>query len=415
MRLLALPSAAAAAFAALALAAGCSSSAPSGSSTASGDDAGADSGASLQTVHFEMKADVPAGAEMFKCQFVSLPDVAGWMVAGKHSYTPGSHHLLLYTTDLTAIPAGGGQVQDCYEGTNNSLMSHVRGVLYGGQTPTGGEQLPPGVGLRTTAGQVLLFQVHYLNAAAADLHAQVDVDLTLDTGSDITTNAGILFFYDPFIDVPPGSTAKAAMRCTIPEDITLIGAQSHYHARGTGYGAYLDPSANQLATAPFYTSTSWSSPSSLTTSMPIKAGSHLRFECDYDNTNGTQEYFQGPSAANNEMCMFVGTYYPDMGQLADYCLTGPDMFGTGSATCAESMTCIASCGSSSLGPGASPCLQKCVVQSCPKASTSLIPLLECVKNSCSMQCGGTMSSACTSCVASSCGSQWTACQQQSCN
>lgn len=414
MRLPALPSAAVAAFAALALAAGCSSS-TSGSPAATGDDAGADSGASLQTVHFAMQADVSAGAEMFKCQFVSLPAAAGWMVAGKHSYTPGSHHLLMYTTDLTSIPAGGDQVQDCYEGTNNNIMSHVRGVLYGGQTPTGGEQLPPGVGLRTTASQVLLFQVHYLNAGATNLHAQVDVDLTIDEGSDITTNAGILFFYDPFIDVPPGATAKASMRCTIPEDITLVGAASHYHARGTGYGAYIDPTADQLATTPFYTSTSWSSPNQLSTSMPIKAGSRIRFECQYDNANGTQEYFQGPSAANNEMCMFIGTYYPDMGQLADYCLTGPDMFGTGSASCADTMTCISSCGKVSLGTSVSPCMQKCVVQSCPKASTSLIPLLECVKNSCSTQCSGTTASACTSCVASSCGSQWTACQQQSCN
>jgi hypothetical protein len=401
----------------VAIAAGCSSS---NSASSSGDDAG-DAGSNLTTVHFEMQADVPAGGEMFKCQFVTLPDAPAYMVAGQHSYKPGSHHLLMYTTDLTSIPAGGDQLQDCYEGTNNTIMSHIRGVLYGGQTPTGSEQMPPGVGMRTTANQVLLFQTHYLNAGATTLHATVDVDLTLDEGSDITTNAGILFFYDPFIDVPPGATAKASMRCLIPNDITLISGVSHYHARGNGYGAYLDPAVDQLATTPFYTTTSWSSPNALTTNMAIKAGSRIRFECDYDNTTGTQEYVQGPSAATNEMCMFIGTYYPDMGQITDLCGSGPDMFGTGTATCSATMTCLQSCppsgssGSSGSPIDVSPCAQKCFVQSCPKASTTLLPFVQCVQNKCSTQCNGTSSATCQSCVTTNCPNETSACLSATCN
>src|ERR1700722_13514397 len=119
------------AFAALALASavGCSSASnPSPPASASGgDDAGnGDSGSTnpnLATVHFQTQATVPAGGEIFDCQYVQLPNVEEWLVAAQHDYTPGSHHILLYTTALTTIPTGGGQVQDCYEGTGNNIMS----------------------------------------------------------------------------------------------------------------------------------------------------------------------------------------------------------------------------------------------------------------------------------------------------
>jgi len=398
------------AFCALALAAGCSSAS---SSSSAGDDGGveAPAGSNLQTVSFQMKDTVAAGQEVFKCQLVTLPNVNAWMVHGEHDYTPGSHHMLLFTTDYTSIPTGADQVQDCYEGASSNVMSHIRGLIYGGQTPTGSEQFPPGVGLVTSPNQILLFQVHYLNSTSAPLDAEVNVKLTLDSGTDVTTNAGVLFFYDPFIDVPAGAKAKASMRCLIPRDITLLSAQSHYHARGVGYSAFLDADATHLAPSPFYTSASWSSPALMTMNTAVKGGSHIRFGCDYDNSTGTQEFFQGPSAATNEMCMFIGTYYPDLGALDDFCEAGPDYFGTGSATCGDTLSCASACGTPSLS---SDCMQKCVVQSCPLAATALVPLLKCEQSSCSSPCKNTASSECTTCLKTSCASTYTGCTSQAC-
>ncbi|HEY8042117.1 MAG TPA: hypothetical protein VIF15_20075, partial [Polyangiaceae bacterium] len=315
----------------------------------------------------------------------------------------------------------GDQVVDCNEGAaGTSIMSHARGVLYGGQTPVGNETLPQGIGLRTSASEVLIFQVHYLNASASDLAATVNASLTLDSNpADITTQAGLIFFYDPFIDVPPGATAKATMRCPIPSDITLLYGSSHYHARGSNYGAYLDTAGSPPSTTPFYTSNSWSSPPNQQMQLKVAAGTRLRFECDYDNTSGTLEYFQGPSAQTNEMCMFIGLYYPEMGQPADFCISDQDMFGNGTAKCSDTLTCLQACGGKlsvgGLGGSLPPCEQKCFVQSCPTATAPLMPLVSCIKSSCSTQCDGTSASACSACVGSSCGSQYTTCSSHTCN
>jgi hypothetical protein len=402
----------------IAFAAACSSS--HSSSAAPSGDAGFDAG-DLTVANFQMAVTVPAGDELFKCQLVTLPAVTGWMVKGEHDYTPGSHHLLLYTTDLTSIPAGGDQVQDCY-GTadaSTNIMSYTRGVLYAGQTPSGGETMPPGIGLPTTSSQILLFQVHYLNATANSLNAQVNVNLYIDTKNDITTNAGIFFFYDPFIDVPSGATAKASMRCLIPDDATLIYASSHYHARGVNYGAYIDPSVTQLGTTAFYTSDSWTSPPNQMMSMAIPGGSRIRFECDYDNSAGTQDYYAGQSALTNEMCMFIGTYYPAMLDTVNYCITSPDMFGNGTANCGATYSCLQSCGKLTLGSlgggGVSDCEQTCMVNSCPTASGPLVPIIDCVEETCTTCKTDLSSSGCQSCLASNCGGQMSACQAHTCN
>ena len=254
--------------------------------------------------------------------------------------------------------------------------------------------MPAGVGLELPPGSVLLMQTHYLNATMGTLDSHAEVTFTLSDGKDITQHAGVFFFYDPFIDVPPNAdSARAQMRCLIPSDVTLLSGVSHYHRRGNDYAAYLDPPSAPLADTPFYTSTSWDNPVPLSTSMPIAAGTRLRFSCDYDNSGGPSEYFQGPSAQNNEMCIFSGAYYPALTNDDDLCKTSPDMFGTGQSTCNDMLTCVHACPAGTqptdLGGGnaaVDPCWQKCFVQSCPGSSGKLLALSACTAAHCVTEC-----------------------------
>jgi hypothetical protein len=307
-------------------------------------------------------------------------------------------------------------------------MSTLTGVVYPAATPQGEITMPEGVGLPFSANEVLLFQVHYLNATSEPLNPQVYVHLDTQT-TPVKQNAGVLFFYDPFIYVPEGALATASLRCPIPSNITVFSEGSHYHARGVNYQAYLDPPSGPPATTPFYTSNNWASPTIQLDTMQVSAGSYIRYYCDYDNIQGQQAYIQGQSAATNEMCMFIGLYYPAMPQSAEQCFNG-DEFGTGTATCSQTLSCLQACppeddaGASSGELGLvnyNACVQQCMVASCPSASDPLSTFLTCLQGPCASACRGgggggeDAGSGCTSCIASQCLSQYEACSSQTCN
>jgi hypothetical protein len=369
---------------------------------------------------FTMQLTVDAGTETTQCQFVTMPKGTSYAVSMHHEYTPGSHHMLLYRTDLTTIDPSLAGLQDCYEGGNGTIMSHVRGVLYGSQEPMGMSMLPAGVGFELQSQEVLLFQVHYLNATTGPLQSKVQV--TLHTVPDKQPNlAGVLFYYDPFIDVPPMSTATANARCTLPQNITLLGVFPHYHARGVGYRAFLDLPSQPAAADPFYTSTDWTHPAPWTGGpMTITQGTAIRWYCDYDNSSSGNEYFQGPSALTNEMCMFTGAYYPAMDAAQEGCFSSMSMFGSGTQACGATLNCFQACpqGTAPAGLGTSqggdvdPCWQKCFVQSCPSASDALLPELKCLGDNCKTECAA---GNCMTCAQQKCLSQSLACLNHVCN
>jgi hypothetical protein len=368
---------------------------------------------------FTMQLEIAAGTETTLCQFVKMPAGKAYVTSAHHEYTPGSHHMLLYRTDLTKIDAGMDQVQDCYEGGGGTIMSHVRGVIYGSQEPKGATMLPEGVGYQVASEEVLLLQVHYLNATAAPLRSTVTVSLHT-TPTPVAHLAGVLFFYDPFIDVPAGAMATANARCTLPKDITLLGVFPHYHARGVGYRAYLDLPSQPVAADPFYTSTDWNHPAEWTGGpMKLNAGTAIRWYCDYDNTAGSDEFFQGPSARTNEMCMFTGAYYPAMDAASEGCYSGMSMFGSGTATCGATLTCLQACPAGSaptkLGSGmgdVDPCWQKCFTQSCASASTPLLAQLNCLGANCAAECAA---GNCSTCAQQKCLTQSIDCLNATCN
>ncbi len=401
------------------------------SSKSSPPSAGAPAGPLPQgATTFTMSQSVAASSEAFRCQYVAMPPGDGFVVGGENQFTAGSHHLVVYSTDLTAIPPDHADVEDCYEG-DRSMMTHIRGVMYAATDANGGIQMPPGVGIPYKSGAILLFQNHFLNAGGQPVQATSQVYLATQS-SGVAQNADVLFYYDPYIEVPAGARASASMRCPIPKDITLVAFGSHYHSRGVSFRAYVDPPSGDPASTPFYTSTNWASPTIVTgQSLSVPAGSHLRYYCDYDNTQGNQEYIQGESATNNEMCMFIGLYYPAMTEVDDYCENG-DEVGTGTTSCVDTLDCLAACpsgGDLSENNGYSACTQRCMVQSCPGAAAPLSTVGACIQQKCAGPCGyGTADAgvsdaasdggapsasatndACKTCVTNNCAGEYTEC------
>jgi hypothetical protein len=396
--------------------AGCSSSSPD-AANGSPDASSPEGGSPFQhDLVVSMELTVAAGQELHQCQFVTLPtDTEVNVIRFAHRYSAGSHHFLVFATDLDAIPADLQGHYDCTNG-NEPIMQHARGVLYGGQTPEGESSLPDGVHFPMKAHQVLMLQAHYINTSREDIHAKVQAGFDVGPAGAAGVEAGFLIFYDPFIYVPPKATASSGIRCPGPkEDVTLIQAFTHYHQRGTGMRAWLDPDVATRSDVPFYETSDWEHPNNFSGPFKIPAGSYLRTRCDYVNPEAV-EVIQGPNAATSEMCVLAGLYYPKQTREFENCFN-LSVEGTGTEACGALIPCVQACPGGEApeytngGVNVGPCWEKCVATGCPQATDRLLALFTCVSNNCQIECN---TGSCEVCAASKCADTLSACSTHVC-
>lgn len=328
-----------------------------------------------QSLDYTFEATVEAGDEIQKCIFVTVPEDKGELAVGRmwHEYSPGSHHFLVYRTDLTEVPAGGDVLQDCDEA---NWMSNVRGVVYAAQETEGEFVVPKGVGQKFTPGEVILVQTHYLNTSPKALDARIDFHMGLIEPESVEQEAGVLFFYNPAIHVPPASKKSATLTCPIPNDITLAFASSHMHKRGVNFVAETsDPNA-AAALGPLFQTTEWSEPVPrvfpLEPPASIKGGTEITYTCEFDNPDAAT-IVQGGSADTNEMCMFVSMYWPRADSDVDFCRDG-SVSTTGTKSALETLSCLVGC----YGSGDDACNGACWDTACPKAPTALVDFFFCM-------------------------------------
>src|SRR5690349_1924054 len=96
-----------------------------GCSSSSDDESG--KGEDPNVVSFHADLNVAVGDETQQCKLVQMPADRGELAVSRihHEYTAGSHHFLLFRTNLTEIPEGRDVLAPCNEGTG-SWMRDVR-------------------------------------------------------------------------------------------------------------------------------------------------------------------------------------------------------------------------------------------------------------------------------------------------
>jgi hypothetical protein len=385
-------------------------------------DAGPDAGSSLapplagQGVQFEMQTTIAAGAEDERCKFVTASEDL-WVHQESIRYTPGSHHFILWNTTYSSIPTkdiNGNTVDtsgvfECPGGPPAAWnVDRYVGGSQAADAPNVLGALPDDVAIHIPAGSVLMMDLHVLNTSTAALPVTVQMNLDTIPASQVTQEAGVYFFYNPFIAIPPYSSAHARMSCPVTSAVTLTTAQTHMHKWGLGGTANLEDGTGTVVQK-LYTSATWSDPPVTQWSTPpmtLQAGQQIDYECNYQN-NGTTTIIQGLSAVTNEMCVFVGAYYPrdekfetcgttgqfsDQGSAATY-------IGTGTATCTATLECLQSAAQATT---AAP-FYTCMVDSCPGVATPLTEFIDC---DFSLPSGGSVTTVCASqindCIAATC-------------
>jgi hypothetical protein len=372
-----------------------------------------------QGLQLKMLSSVNAGQEIERCKFFQVP--AGGMNVNSAvvRYLTGSHHVLLYRTSYTSIPAAtkDGKVPvidengvfDCAEGA--AADWDVNGVVAGTQSmkAKNAATFPPGVAAKLAPGTVLLINTHYLNASSQPLVADVRVNLYTLPNEQVTQEGGFLFFYNPFIRVPARGTAQSRMRCTLPQDITLVSGQSHMHRRGVGYVAHVvDPSDGTLA--PIYESHDWENVpiTEWSPGMALSKGQSIDYTCHYQNAEDRQ-IAQG-GTTKDEMCMFLGNYYPRVPEL-ETCGTstaghGTTFIGTGTADGKTTIDCISKYAGSQETTAE---LYGCVQDSCPAIAEQVTGHLACQitapteRGACGAACKTGNGEACQACMQAACG------------
>ena len=366
-----------------------------------------------QGLQLKMVSTILPGHEIERCKFFQVPAGGLNVNSAVVRYVAGSHHVLLYRTSHTSIPTvtRNGQalavdengVFDCAEGA--AADWDVTGVVAGAQSPKAknAATFPPGVAAKLEAGSVLVINTHYLNASSKPLVAEARLNLYTLAEKDVVHEGGFLFFYNPFIRIPARSAAASRMMCTLSQDITLISAQSHMHRRGVGYVANLVEPAGGGSTQ-IYESHDWEDVpiAEWSPGMSLRKGQSIDYTCQFQNPEDRQVR-QG-ATTKDEMCMFLGTYYPRNEELESCGIStagaGATFIGTGTADGKTTLQCLNKYGGDE-DPGN---LYGCVQDSCAAIGVQVTAHLTCQitatgKNgTCEAACSGGNAEACGACM-----------------
>lgn len=389
---------------ALALAGGCSSSETgaggSGSSSSSTGSGSQDLAPPPEADGFQLAFDrtVSAGTEVHVCREFVVPGEGPVSLSRFETQVPqGMHHVLAYHTPKKASDVTS-DVFDCGD---------VPGPIFYEQSADGaGEQLPEGVGVVITGGEVVRLELHYLNVGQTDLEPTVKLNAWY-AKEPLTAEAGSFFMYDRDIAIPAHGSFTARMHCEIPSDITIVDILPHVHVHGVAQrmvvsgGDLSEPKA-------FVTTTGYNDQETrrFPDGLQIKAGQSLDFECDYDNATD-EDVVEGPSKEHNEMCMLLGDYYPRLDQAAEWCTqVGSGPLHDGTHTCKEAYTALQD------GNNLDFAAEQTMVEVCKGSNDAWNNLGNCGFNACSDVCPGPD---CSACAAQFCIDEYVACQAATCD
>jgi hypothetical protein len=373
-----------------------------------------------QGLQIKMTSTLEAGLETERCMFYRVPAEGLAVNRQEIRYTPGSHHVLLFKTPYTEIPTttvDGRTVDtqgvfDCGENgaTGDWEIAGVAGGAQSAAGPPGVDGLPSDTAFKIDGNSLLLVNTHYLNASDKPLVAEVYINLFTIPPEQVTREAGIFFFYNPFISVPAGSASVAREVCAVSKDVTLVNAQSHMHRRGVSYTAnLLDASGAQVQE--IYTSNTWEHvvAKQMNPALPLSAGQMIDFRCNYMN-NEDHTISQGRTT-RDEMCMFLGLYYPKDTKTELCSMTddwggrylAANWIGNGTVGGLQTAGCLQAATGDAAAHGD---IDACVVNACPAISAETSSATRCLASrglgQCATECGGTDMTACRTCVGEKC-------------
>ncbi len=277
--------------------------------------------------------EVPANAELYKCQDFPNPfgkDIA--IVKTESTMSPGAHHMFsfqipateaafapdagLYAAEVPPVAPDGAIAQTfAPDGGKTPLFDCPAGGLefhpyfQNSQWAHDSMTYPEGVGRSLKSTEAIRLNVHYLNVTASPIRVSAEATVTYVDPKAVKQLAAWMFLYSGSLEVPTGESTQA-FAYKLPATLNLLEVNGHMHSRGMHFEAHVAAGATGKV-RPLYSSDTWNEPVSLNFAPPfeIKSGDTLGYSCTYDNDTGSVLSY-GESAVTNEMCNFIGVFYP---------------------------------------------------------------------------------------------------------
>ena len=288
-------------------------------------------------VQVQIEMPLGPGEERQACRLV-LVDQAVNLNWSEGLYTRGSHHGLTartsYRDQLPTENIRGEFVEDASQLATCETIGadwDVQGIIAGGHAVGASPRtalhskgsLPDDVALRIRAGEVLALNFHMINVTDKPIRACYKQNLYSIPDQQVKHEAGTMFYYNSFLALPARQKTRATMACPVQHDVWLGDQVSHMHKRGVAYHASLldgDPLSGGKEIATLYDTKEWEEPIARVDSpaLLLKAGQWIRWTCEFENRED-RNVAQGQETTD-EMCMFVGTYWPRTPEM-DWCMT----------------------------------------------------------------------------------------------
>lgn len=292
--------------------------------------------------------EVPEGAEVQDCYFFSVPfretgdpDEPYYVDRIEVAQNAGTHHMNIFrvTTinDLSTGATGGSVVYgsspgadgeapgECWRSANwgdwplvfNSQQSTADGG-YGYEDwrlPETGDGRQ--VVYELAPGEPLMLQTHYVNATTQDtpLRGRVLVSFHFADPADVGPRVHTVFGTHQSIEIvpaPPDEDQSFLAGCNFEHpDLTIIGANSHFHGRGKRFTISTGTPDGDAAET-FYDNDSWDDPlMARDLSVPLAADRPLLYECTYNFPAGCPEGCEPldvaePSCGRGAQCASFG-------------------------------------------------------------------------------------------------------------
>jgi hypothetical protein len=288
-----------------------------------------------QGAQVSLELPLGPGEERQVCKLVLLDNAVNlnW---SEGIYTKGSHHGLtartmyrdaLPTENIRGDAVDASRVATCESlGSDWNVLSVIADGHAAGSSPrtalNSRGTLPDDVALKIEANEVLLMNFHMINVTDHPVRACYKQNLYSIPDEQVKREAGQMFYYNSFVTIPARQHATSTMACPVSHDVTLGSQVSHMHKRGIDYTATLldrDPLEGGQEMKTLYEGTTWDEPlvEINAPALELKAGQWIKWACTYENLEDSN-VAQGQETTD-EMCMFLGMYWPRSPEM-DWCM-----------------------------------------------------------------------------------------------